>query len=152
MIKLTVNQERQLAQLSKHAPDIHRSVADELSTVHPMSGSKVTGRVIGDGMRLMAYQLSRPNPDTLPVAVPGQVLFDLVIASKKYGYNSTDHAEAPILWWKLAGQEKEELYPGRKINILDAAVQDRLQDYELVATEPKLNMIIRKYRRIDHVR
>lgn len=151
MINLTVSQERQLAQLAKYSPVIHRSVTDELAMIHPMAGSKVAGRVIGDGMRLMAEQLARPKVEVLPVAVPGQVLFDLVIASKKYGYNSTDHAEAPILWWKLAGQEKEEIYPARKISILDAAVQDRLQDYELVSTEVKSGMIIRKYRR-SHVR
>ncbi|GIK42413.1 MAG: hypothetical protein BroJett011_62460 [Chloroflexota bacterium] len=34
--------------------------------------------------------------------------FDLVIASKK-AYGISSQAEAPILWWKVAGQEKE--YP-----------------------------------------
>ncbi len=148
MIDLTTNQVRQLAQLAKYSPAIHRSVSDELAMIHPMAGSKVAGRVIGDGMLLLAEQLARPKSKPLPTAVPGQVLFDLVIASKKYGCGSTDHAEAPILWWKVAGQDKEELYPSRLVSLVDSVVQNKLANYELVATDVKVNMIIRKYRRI----
>ena len=166
MNNLTINQERQLAQLARHNPTLHESVVGELATIHPIAGNKVAGRVIGDGMRILAEQLSQSKPlcktlsktlsetlpktpaKPLPVAVPGQTLFDLVIASKKYGYGSTDHAEAPILWWKLAGQPKEELYPRRRVSVVDAVVQERLAGYELVANEVKPNMVIRKYRRV----
>ena len=144
MIKLTTNQERQLAQLAKHNPTLHESVVGELSTIHPQAGNKIAGRVIGDGMRILAEQLSQPKD--LPVVVPGQTLYDLVIASKKYGYGSTDHANAPILWWKVAGQPKEEIYPRRRVSVIDNEVQDRLAGYELVDTEVKRNMIVRKYR------
>lgn len=146
MISLTTNQERQLAQLAKHNPTLHESVVGELSTVHPQAGNKIAGRVIGDGMRILAGQLSQPK--ALPVVVPGQTLYDLVIASKKYGRGSTDHAEAPILWWKLAGKPKEEVYPQRRVSVIDSQVQERLASYELVDTEVRRNMVIRKYRKL----
>lgn len=84
---------------------------------------------------------------------PGQVLFDLVIVSKKHGYGSTDTATAPILWWKMAGQSKEEIYErGKRIALSDTKVQERLAAYELADTEVHPGQIIRKYRLLPQFR
>ena len=64
MTELTTNQKRQLAQLAKHNPTLHESVVGELSTIHPQADSQVAGRVIGDGMRILAEQLSQPEADS----------------------------------------------------------------------------------------
>jgi hypothetical protein len=83
----------------------------------------------------------------LPV-VPAADLpqFDLVIASKKtFGISS--QAEAPILWWKLAGKPRET--PARPCALTDPAIQKRLLGYRLVNTETRQGMVIRRYRRIQ---
>lgn len=74
-------------------------------------------------------------------------LFDLVIASRKNGYGTTSHADSAILWWKLAGQEKEK--PAKPVSLIHPLVQKRLQAYELVGTEVQINQVIRKYRRLE---
>jgi hypothetical protein len=87
-----------------------------------------------------------------PVDVEAQaapVLFDLLIATKKYGYGSnTGSAEsAPILWIKFAGEEKR---PPKDKTITMAApgVQKFLQGYELVANETRQFEMICKYRKV----
>lgn len=85
-------------------------------------------------------------PETLPdgvVKAADLPLYDLVIASQKFGYGATDTADAPILWWKLAGQAKE--VPAKKCRLTDPAIQRRLLSYKLVATEVRTRQIIRKY-------
>jgi hypothetical protein len=75
-------------------------------------------------------------------AVP---LYDLLIASKKYGVGSTSQADAPITWWKMAGQDK---YFPKSARLTDPEIQKRLAAYELVETEVHPNEIVRKYRRL----
>lgn len=81
----------------------------------------------------------------MPTQTP--VLFDLLIASRKGGYGSTSHADAPILWWKLAGCEKEK--PAKPVTLVHPLIQKRLAAYELVDTEVQPNQVIRKYRRAE---
>lgn len=78
---------------------------------------------------------------------PGCILYDLVIASKKYGYGSTTNANSPILWWKLAGEAKEDVY-AQKYTLINPVIQQKLLDYELIKTEVHSCQIIRKYRLI----
>ena len=80
---------------------------------------------------------------------PGEVLYDLVIASKKYGYGSTTHAEAPILWWKLAGQAQEA--PPYRMSLVDRGVAERLRGYELMDTEVHRDQVVRKYRKVGEI-
>lgn len=84
----------------------------------------------------------------LPV-IPAALLpqYDLVIASKK-SYGSTSEAGAPILWWKLAGKEREA--PPTSCTLLDPLIQKRLLAYELVATEARQGMVIRRYVRREN--
>jgi hypothetical protein len=70
--------------------------------------------------------------------------FDLVIASQKV-FGVSSQAEAPILWWKVAGQKKE--YPPKPCSLLHPAIQKRLLNYELAHTEARQGMVIRRYRR-----
>ena len=74
-------------------------------------------------------------------------LFDLVIASRKNGYGTTSHADSPILWWKMAGQQREK--PAKPVSLIHPLIQKRLQAYELVDTEVQINQVIRKYRRLE---
>ena len=85
-------------------------------------------------------------PSGQQLNTPALVLYDLVIASRKTGYGTTSHADSPILWWKMAGQEKET--PAKPVTLIHPLVQKRLQAYELVDTEVQINQIIRKYRKL----
>jgi len=71
-------------------------------------------------------------------------VYDLVIASKKL-YGITSDAAAPILWWKLAGQPKQE--PPQRCALTDPAIQKKLLSYDLIDTETRQGMIIRRYRK-----
>lgn len=73
--------------------------------------------------------------------------FDLVIATRKYGIGSTDSANAPIVWWKVAGQPKQE--PTAPCNLTTPAIQKRLLAYELVDTRCTQFEVIRCYRKVD---
>jgi hypothetical protein len=72
-----------------------------------------------------------------------QPLYDLVIASRKYGYGHTTNTDAPIVWWKVAGQPKEALK--KRVSLATPLIQERLQKYYLVDTEVHPTEVIRKY-------
>lgn len=80
---------------------------------------------------------------TLASSLP---LYDLLIATRKYGYNTTSQADAPILWWKLSGRSKET--PPVECRLTDPAIQKRLENYELMDTEVHAGQVIRKYRKL----
>ena len=80
----------------------------------------------------------------VPILAP---LYDLLIASRKYGYNLTSQTDAPITWLKAAG------FPQRSPQVENTTlahptVQKFLEGYELVDTEVKPFEIIRKYRKV----
>lgn len=81
-----------------------------------------------------------------PEQGPGPALFDLVIASKKYGYNTTSDAGAPIAWFKKAGEERQE---GNGLSLASPGVQEALLKYDLVDTEARAGLVIRRYRKLD---
>lgn len=83
--------------------------------------------------------------------VPGadQPLYDLVIASRKYGYGETDNATDPILWWKKAGEPQQK--PRGRMSLVDFTNQGELDDYELVDVEVHPTQIINKYRIMEGI-
>lgn len=153
MMKLTINQTRQVEQLARHAPDLLDNVQAELDQLLPGTGSRVAGRIISSAMVIWLGRVNTPAVDTSPQAPiapppPGEVVADLVIASRKYGYNSTTTAEAPILWWKLPGRDREELWPHRRATLVDPEIQTRLEGYELIDTKVGRDQIVRWYKKI----
>lgn len=173
-MNVTKNQLRQMVQISRLDQAVFADVSTRLSRLPSKTKSSVSGRIIGDGLvraarrRFPEKTTRRPEQEPAPepvapappvapwlrtppvdngvtVMVPGRVLYDLVIASKKYGTNLTDQAEAPILWWKTPGRPQE--FPQHK-SLLDSDVQAALLDYELVHQEVKQFQVIRRYRRI----
>lgn len=73
------------------------------------------------------------------------VLFDLVVATQKYGYGETENATDPIIWYKKFGEPRQK--PRGRTSIADWASQGLLDGYNLVATEVHPTQLIRKYRR-----
>ena len=71
--------------------------------------------------------------------------FDLLISTSKSGLTTADDK---ILWWKVAGKEKQEP-PVWGCTLTNPVIQKRLLAYELVDTEVKQFEVIRKYRKLD---
>lgn len=162
---LSIQRERQLRQLSRLAPDLFNQVIEAIRRFPKLDYNK---RIAGamkqvlaghtkscrtlqaDETRSILVNVTQPDGCTTEVLqVPGtdQPLYDLLIASKKYGYGSTTNADAPIIWWKVAGHEKQA--PRRSLSIVDPALQQRLEAYELVDTEVQPSQVIRKYRKLE---
>ena len=148
MLKLTANQTRQLGQLSKHAPDLLDNVQAELDQLLPGTGNRVAGRIISSAMVVWLGRVSAPAaPEPILPPPPGEVVADLAISSRKYGYNSTPTAEAPVLWWKQAGKDREDLWPHRRATLVVPEIQRRLEGYELVNTKVGRDQIVRWYKK-----
>lgn len=105
-----------------------------------------TGKAARQDVGRETPKASQPLPAVPPAPGADTPLFDLVIASKKSGYGITSRASAPVLWYKLAGQPKQN---PKGWALTQPAVQARLQDYELVDTEVRQNQVIRKYCKIS---
>lgn len=161
LVQLSINRQRQLGQLSRLAPALYEQV---INLIHRFPGLDHNRRVADavklvlkrkrietETTRTVLVNVAQPNGGCQleVVEVPGadKSLYDLVIASRKYGYGSTTNAAAPIAWWKLAGQEKE--VPPRTVSLTNPVVQKHLEAYELVDTEVHPTEIVRKYRRLE---
>lgn len=144
-VRLTANQERQLQQLQKYNPALFAETEAKLLALLPKTGDKIVSRLIAEAMTRLLEETNKPPART----APGEVVCDLIITSKKYGYGSTTTAEAPILWWKQAGKEQDNVYDrGIRISLVDAVIQKRLEDYELIKEVVSWNEIRRLYRKI----
>lgn len=73
--------------------------------------------------------------------------FDLVIASKKNGCNCTPDPSAPIAWIKRVGLPRRPPL-SQNTSLTSPEVQAFLKGYELIDTEPLVNLVVRRYRRI----
>ncbi|MCL4301288.1 MAG: hypothetical protein KJ077_36640 [Anaerolineae bacterium] len=82
-----------------------------------------------------------------PSTVTQPAIFDLVIASKKVGCHCTPNPDAPIAWIKRAGFPRRPPF-SQNISLTNPEVQAFLKGYELVETEPLVNLVVRRYRRI----
>ncbi len=146
---LTENQMRQLNQISKHNQALFADVETRLS--YCPEGFDVS-KIIRRAMLRLAELMRRPRPQPIaprPPILPGlgPVLYDLVIATVKYGYGTTERATDPIAWLKWAGEQRREFRPGRRPTLVDGNVQAMLDGLELVETEVQASQVIRKYRR-----
>lgn len=72
-------------------------------------------------------------------------LYDLVIATKKAPFVSG--ADGHILWWKLAGKEKET--PLARMYLTAPEIQKALLRYKLVDTEALSTAIVRRYQLLE---
>lgn len=75
-------------------------------------------------------------------------IFDLVIASKKDGCNCTPNPEAPIAWIKRGGFPRRPPL-SQSTSLTSPEVQAFLKGYELIDTESLVNLVVRRYRRIQ---
>lgn len=75
-------------------------------------------------------------------------VFDLVIASKKDSYNCTFSPDAPIAWIKRADFPRRPPL-SQNTSLTSPEVQAFLKGYELIETEPLVNLVVRRYRRIQ---
>ncbi len=165
-----INRMRQLRQLSRLAPELYERITGNMRHFPGLDYSRHIAEAMKQVLRPQGEQnghedrsnlvnVAQPNgncateivqvtgadrPFDTPDGRQDRPLYDLVIASKKYGYGSTTNANAPIEWWKLAGGEKEA--PPRQVSLADPVIQKHLEAYELVDTEIQTTRIIRKYR------
>ncbi len=77
-------------------------------------------------------------------------LYDLVVASAKYGAGLTSSPKAPIKWFKQAGFPQRSPLD-KNTALASPQVQAFLQGYELVDIEVKQFEVIRKYRKLVEV-
>ena len=130
----------QLVQLRTLDPDAHRRAA-RLANTAPGTAAKI---IVG-AMQAALTRLAYPRRPGIPLP-PGIVLYDLAVAVKKYGYGLSTNGQSPILWYKLAGQPKKEPAGWTMAKLVS---RGRLDGFELIDTEVKINMIVYRYRRAD---
>lgn len=146
---LTENQMRQLNQISKHNQALFVDVETRLN--YCPEGFDVS-KIIRRALLRLAELMRRPRPQPIaprPPILPalGPVLYDLVIATVKYGYGTTEQATDPIAWLKFAGQQRQQFKPGQRPALVDSKIQAMLDGLKLVKTEVQASQVIRKYRR-----
>lgn len=101
-----------------------------------VSHSPAQGRIKGGAV------MSTPSTLTQPA------VFDLVIASKKDSYNCTPNPDAPIAWIKQAGFPRRPPL-SQNTSLTSPEVQAFLKGYELIDTESLINLVVRRYCRIQ---
>lgn len=142
-----------------------REAAQSLKTARHLTFCAQVDNVIKNGLmatdnrplpeRIHSLLLSnRPGaaselPPPVKLEAPVKPLYDLLIATKKYGVGSRtrDAENAPIVWIKFAGEDKRPPKDAT-ITIAHPSVQKFLLGYELVTTECHQFELIRKYRKI----
>jgi hypothetical protein len=72
-----------------------------------------------------------------------QPAFDLVITFAKYGKGSTTQQDSKILWWKVAGQERQA--PKGRLTLADLISSKALEKYVLVGTEVSDLQVANRY-------
>lgn len=160
------NRIRQLRQLSRLAPALYERITGNMKSWPELDYS----RHIAEAMKRALSEQSNGHASDAPgdvearsilvnvagpdgncatevVQLPDRPLYDLVIASRKYGFSSTTNANAPIEWWKVAGGEQQS--PPGQVSLTDPIIQQHLAAYELVDTEIHPMRIIRKYRKLQ---
>lgn len=126
---LPINRMRQLQQIQRHSPLLFQEIDTSLAKWPALADS-----IIANGIKRLrdTLRVSRPAPP------PSPVLFDLVVAVKKYGYGATCNPSDPVKWLKYAGQPMEK---PRRVKLIDLD----LTGYDLVETEVKQDEVVYRY-------
>lgn len=138
MKRKTFRHQNQLAHLERTQPEVARHAI----RLKRLGLTDAAIHIIRQAIHHELDRLTRPAPQIPAITTPA--LYDLVIAVKKYGYNTTSQADNPIAWLKFAGRAQEA---GQGERLTDPAIQERLADFELVETEGGEFLVIYKYKK-----